>query len=935
MKNVLLLLIIFFHVCSFANSTNKKNDNSLNDIKVQLLDVQTKYPINNADIKIIFNNDTTKLHFAKDLYLATFRENLNFLLDKKIHVSFTNYDGDKIEQFLTRENIQILKKTNVNSNSNIILYVSFFSNQTSNYFLQNKFKTNEIDSTYLYFNTRELKSITKIKDKRFVLDSLTNIDFGIQITDGYNIHYRSNYDQKITLLKTKRNYQEIVNAFSNQLTGFEKANKEKLEINTSFANAYFFKSINHEKFIDLKLKIEYVIYFLPNNIVAIYSSKINVRDNSFSETKNIYEFENFLLTQTNLLIPHKQEKKIIQVVPKLIEESRNIQLWDEILTEKLENEKNNLKPDNELPSKIKLIHSFENIVKKFSSKKEKQIYGYKKSLLNVVYIEKGVKYKFNPHLKSFHKYPQNDISNRFAQDNLGTYYKHFFISTNKGKIEILKYTNEYANQENKMIWKLNNKLYLDQDSIQMDTVHNLTYIFEEKKAGCTIYYLKNEQFVYYFNSTEKKLLRVINLSPNFHLSRQRYFCDSNSCFYLNQSTNRMDQLLVNNEPLIHLGWDFYKSPYKVYLQRQEILGIDAGSVKCLFGNYIADKNDIYYIDNRDFYLYIKVVPLKIPKDSLQQKLANFPNFKSKFLGGIYIERKKQSEFNFPNFTFLNYFDSRYQNLEQKIHCDENGIYHNLNKLPFDNKYKIRSSDIYFNNKFLVFNDDQVYYFSDKKIYNNLPYFIIQNIKTDKEINLKKYKSASNKLYYKNNLLKYHDTLFHLGKFINVDIQTFNRLGKIYFKDKNFVYYYSEIKGLIKLKTIDISSAKVIQVGYKDFLIDNQGLYIDTICIIKNKVKSIECYNKLNNTGNIQLTKNTNGDSYVTYIISTENDKWQINLIRKSIYLDILSNTANIKIELRKLSKDEINKLLKYEKQNKISLNTIYDSNSPESIIESQ
>jgi hypothetical protein len=54
-----------------------------------------------------------------------------------------------------------------------------------------------------------------------------------------------------------------------------------------------------------------------------------------------------------------------------------------------------------------------------------------------------------------------------------------------------------------MIWKLNNKLYLDQDSIQMDTVHNLIYIFEEKKAGCTIYYLKNEKFVYYFNSTEK------------------------------------------------------------------------------------------------------------------------------------------------------------------------------------------------------------------------------------------------------------------------------------------------------------------------------------------------------------------------------------------------------------------------------------------------
>lgn len=400
----------------------------------------------------------------------------------------------------------------------------------------------------------------------------------------------------------------------------------------------------------------------------------------------------------------------------------------------------------------------------------------------------------------------------FAFDKNGMYVKGQFI-----KIDTSGFTFLGMNKEMDFLWKTKSKVF--KNLTELKDVDVATFQANPSEAfilGDDIQYYKDKNSIYYF---DKKIAgsdgATANTNPND-------FCHDKNYIYSNGKVACFDKEFYQ-----YVNYDFAKTKKYVFYRGRIVEGMNPDSLIALSGSYARYKNDIYYQGLKTQMQLDKSSKIKVWTSNNQDNYIT--DEKSVFNSGKEIYKK----IDISSFGFFN-----------KSYCfyDKNGIYEieydqelkkdKIEKLPFNYTEKVSSKNTSYNYiTGIVFYRNQAYATRTKSYYEDL---------SKKQIALAKAQKTdiddfdgSNKVVIDYNFSKMYDRIYFNDKKTGFDAETFVSIDPQmkYYKDKNVVLYYEDIKGheIKKLNDVDVKSARTLNI----FLIDKNYLYCRNVKIIKS------------------------------------------------------------------------------------------------------
>ncbi len=431
----------------------------------------------------------------------------------------------------------------------------------------------------------------------------------------------------------------------------------------------------------------------------------------------------------------------------------------------------------------------------------------------VIYENCNTRKYLYPNLSSF-RFPKHNERGFFALDKHGVYFRGNLIKIDTTGFEIIGSNNDYNNPE--ILWKTKNEVYKNTKPIPVSDVASF------KPLECfNGSYFKDKNYVYYF---DKKIdgsdgSSVVETCGNFCFDKKQSYLDGKIVTF-------------DTEKVIPINAVIFKTSKYVLTKKFEKLDMDASTIVGLSKSYSIDKNYVYYKTEKS---PIKPVHFKYIKVWDQVNSAYVSD------GQKVYDR---------NYDLKNIFDAKtFWMLPHSDFCvDKNGVYKRewnkekkeIKYVKFPFKYAALVTQ---KNTFIT--DDSKYIVYKNQAYDPWGKVLYENL-TEKQL----VRARENKLFIRKIAARiipvdkeYDYLLTKKGKNIYwgdtvtiADGESFESLNYVYYKDKNKVYYYDRIRGLISLKGIDAETVKFVNISEFDnvFLADKNYIYYWKTRLLKNK-----------------------------------------------------------------------------------------------------
>ena len=460
------------------------------------------------------------------------------------------------------------------------------------------------------------------------------------------------------------------------------------------------------------------------------------------------------------------------------------------------------------------------------------------------------------------------VNGNYGVDSKNVYYfgeKLDFVG-----LDGLKIFNEIYLKDKKNVYEISVN---DNDKVKVEPIKNLNIdvaSFEDIFGGLNY---KDKNSVYYVdeNNGEVSLKTLKGADPatfEFGIISK----DKNSVFIGNQ---KLKGVSSKGFEVLNDSLDFVKDYKNVYyLDRaedgitfiprvQNIEGVDIATLEFAGGHYskyYKDKNNVYFMDNRDGKIKFKKLAYVNPKtfemvdDTFARDDKNLYIFEYKLDGidpktfkklsyemvkdknGLYfledIEKDNENiEIKVRKLNIKGLDLRSFENIDGDYYKDKNNVYYKLD----DNFYKLENADL---KTFKILDSSYTGYGNFSKDKN----YIYLNNKKLEEIDVKTFeKMQANLIRDKNDIYKVEENEGKHGFKIvpinaRIDFKNLKNLDWGYFKDDKNIYYFDGDK-FEKIEGADASSFEKVE--YSDFYKDKNYVYYNGKKIVGMDFKDIE------------------------------------------------------------------------------------------------
>ena len=460
------------------------------------------------------------------------------------------------------------------------------------------------------------------------------------------------------------------------------------------------------------------------------------------------------------------------------------------------------------------------------------------------------------------------VNGNYGVDSKNVYYfgeKLDFVG-----LDGLKIFNEIYLKDKKNVYEISVN---DNDKVKVEPIKNLNIdvaTFEDIFGGLNY---KDKNSVYYVDENNGKVsLKILKGADPATFEFGIISKDKNSVFIGNQ---KLKGVSSKGFEVLNDSLDFVKDYKNVYyLDRaedgitfiprvQNIEGVDIATLEFAGGHYskyYKDKNNVYFMDNRDGKIKFKKLAYVNPKtfemvdDTFARDDKNLYIFEYRLDGidpktfkklsyemvkdknGLYfledIEKDNENiEIKVRKLNIKGLDLRSFENIDGDYYKDKNNVYYKLD----DNFYKLENADL---KTFKILDSSYTGYGNFSKDKN----YIYLNNKKLEEIDVKTFeKMQANLIRDKNDIYKVEENEGKHGFKIvpinaRIDFKNLKNLDWGYFKDDKNIYYFDGDK-FEKIEGADASSFEKVE--YSDFYKDKNYVYYNGKKIVGMDFKDIE------------------------------------------------------------------------------------------------
>lgn len=436
---------------------------------------------------------------------------------------------------------------------------------------------------------------------------------------------------------------------------------------------------------------------------------------------------------------------------------------------------------------VKSLEFFDDIDSSYSS--------YIKDRNNVYFVDnKNGKVKI---VKNADKNTFQIVNGNYGVDGKNVYYNGEKLDS--VGIEGLKIFDDSYLKDNKNVYEI---YTTDDGKTKIRTIKNLNIDVASFENILKEAFYKDKNSVYYVDMTEdKQELKKLEGADADTFELGIFSKDKNSVFIDKQ---RLEGVSPKGFEVLNSDFNFIKDYKNVfYLDRaedgitfiprvQNIEGVDIATLEFAGGHYskyYKDKNNVYFMDNRDGKIKFKKLSYVNPKT-----FEMVDNTFARDDKNLYLFEYK-----------LDGIDAKtFEKISSNIVKDKNGLYF-LEDIEKENenieiktrKINIKGLDL----KTFEHIDD--YYYKDK---NNIYYDLYNNLYTIKNADLKTFEILDSSYTGYGNFSKDKDYIYLNNKKLEeIDAKTFEKMQANLIRDKNGIYKIEEDGGKYKFKIVPINA----------------------------------------------------------------------------------------------------------------------------------
>lgn len=437
----------------------------------------------------------------------------------------------------------------------------------------------------------------------------------------------------------------------------------------------------------------------------------------------------------------------------------------------------------------------------------------------VIYQDFNTQRKFSPDMKTFSVLdsPFHHYGEALARDKNGVYYRGKFLNINPEGLEIIKIFWGKSDYDNEFLWRNKDFIFLKDQKLKIEDPASFHQIPKEESGR--IFSDKNNFYFIDFKDNIKffKKIKSEKFFPVFE--------NGKPIFYKGELVEPINLYLMKTSKYV-LEWKYDKN-HKRFLS--EVKNIDNQTIKKLSNHYAMDKNHAYF--------QTEIVPIPTKRLHL---VKVFDQKNSRYItdGEILYQNKNFIRKGLDNKTFQMIPDTDY-------YYDKNGIYQRKydpssreifnEAFPFVKKEPFSAENISFVKGYIIY--------GNQAIYNGFPHEYFDNLTAEQVDLLKKGEIRLAKIgekvvlreEFEYNLDKIEGKIYWKKLLTPADAQTFEPVGKTFFKDKNHIYLHFTNHIFKIIKGIDPQRFKSLSNGFYD---DGEYLYCgvgyDVFRLIKSK-----------------------------------------------------------------------------------------------------
>jgi hypothetical protein len=417
----------------------------------------------------------------------------------------------------------------------------------------------------------------------------------------------------------------------------------------------------------------------------------------------------------------------------------------------------------------------------------------------------------NADIASFSFPSIGDRGIRFALDRNGVYFNGIFIETDTTGFRIVGRMTD-------IIWKTNDKVFLnateingdiDVPSFQTLDVFNRPYQTDKNHV-----YYRGQKIEYSDGSSA-----VMSVIEDLVYDKNYVYYKGKIAFFEGDTIHSINHILGKTEKFVLRLNKERSHSFQPGIQA----GMDTKTIKPLSRYYSMDKNGVYYRTEK--------TPVS-PQNFKAVKVWDQKN-RAYLSDGIKVYAKAnlpEPDFDAKSFGMLPHSDFCF---------DKNGVYERQYNSELQKVFNVKFPFVYTedvseentfitdNSRYIIYQNQAYYPWSDKELYKNLTSEQIALAKENK-LNLapnnQPKKDFDYRLYEANNEIYWND------KKTFADAPTFKSIIYEFYKDKRNVYKYDREKGLTPVRGIDVQTATV---NKHHFLADKNYIFANDFRIIKN------------------------------------------------------------------------------------------------------
>ena len=415
----------------------------------------------------------------------------------------------------------------------------------------------------------------------------------------------------------------------------------------------------------------------------------------------------------------------------------------------------------------------------------------------------------------------------------------YFVDNENGKVKIVKNADKSTFQIVNGNYGVDRKnVYYNGEKLDSVRVEGLK-IFDD-------YYLKDNKNVYEIYTTDDEKIKIraiknlnIDVASFENILKGTFYKDKNSVYYIDTAEDKQELKKLEGadadtfEPGI-----FSKDKNSVYVEKQRLEGVNPKGFEILDSNlnFIKDYKNVFYLDRADDG--ITFIPRVQNIEGVDVATLEFAGgYYSKYYkdkNNVYFMDNRDGKIKFKKLSYVN--PKTFEIVDNTFARDDKNLYlfeYKLDGIDAKTFEKISSN--------IVKDKNGLYFLEDIEKENENIEIKTRKINI-KGLDLKTFEHIDD-YYYKDKNNIYYDLDNNLYKIKNADLATFEVLNSpysssIYFaKDKNNVYYQNK-----KINGIVIDGFEQIQ---SNFIKDKNRLYKIDEDEEKNEIKLIPINEKVN------------------------------------------------------------------------------------------